>query len=194
MTWEDRWRDGNTPWDAGAPSPTVLRLRDALPRGRALIAGCGSGHDVFALAGPERHVTALDIAPSAADVFESTRVAAECAREHVHFEVADFFTYTATPFDLIWDYTFLCAIDRDLREDWADQVASLLRTGGVFASLIFPVFDAPADYSGPPWPLSPSLVEDLLVPRGFGRVSMAPAHASFPSREGKEWAGVFKKR
>lgn len=42
--WETRWKRGTTPWDLGAPTPILVELLQAgrLPKGRALIPGCGS--------------------------------------------------------------------------------------------------------------------------------------------------------
>ncbi|KAG6732932.1 hypothetical protein I3843_01G194300 [Carya illinoinensis] len=61
--WQDSWEQGVTPWDLGRPTPVILHLHQtgALPKGRALVPGCGSGYDVVAIACPERHVVGLDI-------------------------------------------------------------------------------------------------------------------------------------
>ncbi|MQM00676.1 hypothetical protein Taro_033414 [Colocasia esculenta] len=65
--WEKCWEEGFTPWDIGKPTPVILHLLQtgALPNGRALVPGCGSGHDVVAMACPERFVVGLDISESA---------------------------------------------------------------------------------------------------------------------------------
>nr|POE86401.1 putative thiol methyltransferase 2 [Quercus suber] len=61
--WEKSWEQGVTPWDLGQPTPILLHLHQtgALPKGRALVPGCGSGYDVAAIACPERYVVGLDI-------------------------------------------------------------------------------------------------------------------------------------
>uniref|UniRef100_A0A2N9IC03 Thiol methyltransferase 2 n=2 Tax=Fagus sylvatica TaxID=28930 RepID=A0A2N9IC03_FAGSY len=61
--WEKSWEQGVTPWDLGEPTPIILHLHQtgALPKGRALVPGCGTGYDVVAIACPERHVVGLDI-------------------------------------------------------------------------------------------------------------------------------------
>lgn len=43
------------------------------------------------------------------------------------------------PFDLGFDYTFLCALHPDMRRDWAPAWGRLLRPGGLLLTLIFPV-------------------------------------------------------
>lgn len=42
--WEKSWREGVTPWDLGQPTPILLHLLQmgSLPKGRALVPGCGS--------------------------------------------------------------------------------------------------------------------------------------------------------
>lgn len=42
--WDASWEKGVTPWDLGQPTPVILHLHQtgALPKGRALIPGCGS--------------------------------------------------------------------------------------------------------------------------------------------------------
>lgn len=115
--WEELWERGETPWDAG----TAPELRAALSSGplgqgagaRALVVGSGSGWDAQCFDEHGYDVTALDIAPGAR--------AALIDRPAVRRVVADFFVFKpATAFDVIWDYTFLCAIDPAMRGRWAD--------------------------------------------------------------------------
>ena len=42
--WEKSWEQGVTPWDLGQPTPIILHLHQtgALPKGRALVPGCGT--------------------------------------------------------------------------------------------------------------------------------------------------------
>ncbi|XP_034223679.1 probable thiol methyltransferase 2 isoform X2 [Prunus dulcis] len=65
--WDKCWEQGLTPWDLGQPTPVIAHLhrQGALPKGRALVPGCGTGYDVVAIASPERHVTGLDISENA---------------------------------------------------------------------------------------------------------------------------------
>lgn len=68
--WEKSWRQGVTPWDLGQPTPILLHLLQtaSLPKGRVLLPGCGSGHDVIAIASPDRYVVGLDISESAIEI------------------------------------------------------------------------------------------------------------------------------
>ncbi|KAL4959265.1 S-adenosyl-L-methionine-dependent methyltransferase [Aspergillus stella-maris] len=53
-------------------------------------------------------------------------------------------------FDLIYDYTFLCALHPSRRSDWAERMAELLWPGGFLVCLEFPMYKDP-DAPGPPW-------------------------------------------
>uniref|UniRef100_M1CD65 Thiopurine S-methyltransferase n=1 Tax=Solanum tuberosum TaxID=4113 RepID=M1CD65_SOLTU len=74
--WDKCWEKGMTPWDLGQPTPILVHLHQTgtLPKGRALIPGCGSGHDVVAIASPERFVVGLDVSENA--IKQATKVRA----------------------------------------------------------------------------------------------------------------------
>lgn len=83
----------------------------------------------------------------------------------------DFFTHApeAGPYDLVYDCTFLCAIPPARRSEWAAQMSRLVRPGGEIVSLVFPIGNFEG---GPPFALSTSIVESLLEPVGFEKVSL----------------------
>ena len=193
--WEEHWLERNVPWDAGASAPILVELveRGGLPEGRALVPGCGAGYDAFTLASTEREVVGLDLAPSSRARFEELRLERAPAGARIEHRVGDFFELDlGAPFDLIWDYTFLCALPIELREAWAARMASLLRPGGELITLIFPIMEVAEGYAGPPWPMSPELVGGLLEGR-FESTQLGPVSSSHPGREGKEWLGRWRR-
>jgi hypothetical protein len=195
MSWEDRWRAGETRWDVGGSAPALLELveRGDLPNGRTLVPGCGAGYDVLTLARGDRRVIGLDIAPSAAERFASLREASGIAKERAEVVVTDFFAYRpAAPFDLIWDYTFLCALDPSQRPEWAQKIDELLAPDGELATLIFPVTDTPPLGEGPPFPLRPEHLRELLEPR-YEPFVLEPVARSHPRRQGFEWLGRWRR-
>lgn len=196
MSWEKAWREGRTGWDAGASAPALVELteRGVLPTGRALVPGCGAGYDVFTLASDEREVVGLDIAPTAAERFEALRRERGIAAERATIVSADFFAFDAEPFDLIFDYTFLCALDPSVRPTWAKRVDALLADGGELVTLIFPAVAEPPLGQGPPFPLHPADVRGLLEPIGFEAIELAPVTRSHPGREGLEHLGRWRRR
>ena len=192
MTWQEAWEEGRTPWDAGCSAPVLHTLVDSLPTGRAVVPGCGTGYDLLSLAGPNREVVGIDVAPIAKARFEA--IAADHPhRDRVVYVVGDAFSFDPGPgFDLMWDYTFLCALPIALRPQWVEFVDRMLRAEGELAALIFPVVPDADPEQGPPYPLTPALVTDLLAPI-LEPVSIEQVERSNVGREGKEWLGRFRR-
>ena len=161
--WELSWRQSVTPWDAGAPAPSLVRLvqEGKLPAGRALVPGVGGGYDALALASaPERYVVGLDLAPTAVAVATKRRDEAGVSAARCEFVEGDFFTHDLGVFTCIWDYTFLCALPPDLRQRWAARMRELLAPDGLLVTLIFPVSD---HAGGPPYAVSPQLYQQARL-------------------------------
>ncbi|TQN70354.1 Thiocyanate methyltransferase 1 [Colletotrichum shisoi] len=64
-------------------------------------------------------------------------------------------------FDLIFDYTFLCALPPAARSSWATRMAALLSPRGRLVCLEFPS-GKPLSQPGPPWGLTPEIYLALL--------------------------------
>ena len=200
--WEQRWAEGRTGWDQGASAPVLQALvaGGSLPKGRALVPGCGAGYDVLTLASPERTVLGLEIAPTAIQRFEKMRQERGVPQEQARVASADFFSMDPAliggTFDLVWDYTFLCAIDPSRRDEWAAQMERLVKPEGELVTLIFPVVEPrptrerPGE--GPPYPMHPELVRELLA-RRFEPTVLEPVARSHPARQGREWLGRWRR-
>eukprot|EP00252_Welwitschia_mirabilis_P001315 TRINITY_DN1119_c0_g1_i3.p1 TRINITY_DN1119_c0_g1~~TRINITY_DN1119_c0_g1_i3.p1 ORF type:complete len:261 (+),score=20.54 TRINITY_DN1119_c0_g1_i3:84-785(+) len=190
--WDKCWNEGVTPWDLGGPTPIILHLANSgeLPNGKALVPGCGAGHDVFALASPSRRVVGLEISDKALEV------AADLAetypnREFAEFKKEDFFTWKPDElFDLIFDYTFFVAMEPKMRPAVAKRFAELLKPGGELLTLMFPLDD---HEGGPPYAVSVEVYEELLRPLGFIPTSVEDNHLAVESRKGREKIGRWKK-
>ncbi|KAJ4723903.1 Thiocyanate methyltransferase 1 [Melia azedarach] len=190
--WEKCWEEGFTPWDLGQPTPIIAHLHQsgALPKGRALVPGSGSGYDVVAMASPDRYVVGLeicDIAVTRAKELSSSLPNANYAT----FLKADFFTWhPAELFDLIFDYTFFCAIEPDMRAAWAQKINDFLKPDGELITLIFPISD---HSSGPPYKVSVSDYEEVLHPLGFRATSIVDNELAVEPRRGREKLGRWKR-
>ncbi|KAI9034756.1 uncharacterized protein KD926_005701 [Aspergillus affinis] len=77
-------------------------------------------------------------------------------------------------FDLIYDYTFLCALHLDMRQQWSKRMEGLIRCDGYLVCLEFPLYKDKA-LPGPPWGLQ-GVHWDLLARGGNGidNIDMAP--------------------
>lgn len=113
----------------------------------------------------------LDISPAAVEACRKT-----CAAPNVHFLQDDFFHTKLTeagtacptgPFDLVYDYTFFCAIDPRLRGQWGSQMARLVAPSGHLLTLMFPLGDVQSEMmmptEGPPFAVSFAAYESVLT-------------------------------
>ena len=66
MNWDERYQKGEACWDKGAPAPAMKQyLARQTVRGRALVPGCGRGHEVVLAVEHGLDAAGLDIAPGA---------------------------------------------------------------------------------------------------------------------------------
>jgi hypothetical protein len=146
--WNERYASGETPWVLeGIPQALDAFLRRTKP-GAVLIPGCGEDYrTIRAFIAAGFTTTAVDFSPPA--VAQAKAAIGDVA---ARLFVADFFQHDfhATPFDLIYERTFLCALPPILRDQYAARVAELLRSGGVLAGFFF---YGEEDPDGPPFPL-----------------------------------------
>ena len=111
----------------GAWRPPAVR-----PGLNALVPGCGRAYDALALA---EHgyasVVALDVSPAACEAARAELHSSQSpAAGQVEVRCGDFFSLQGETFDLIWDCTFLCALNPSVRERWAAQMHALLSPQG----------------------------------------------------------------
>lgn len=196
MTWENAWREGRTGWDAGGSPPALVELAGSgtLPEGRALVPGCGAGYDVLTLASERRTVIGLDVAPTAASRFEQLRHERGVPETQARLVVADFFDFAPDArFDLVWDYTFFCAIAPDRRQAWGRRMAEFIAPGGLLVALVFPVVPGAPPDRGPPYAIHPDDVRAALGD-AFDELSVDKVAESHPGREGKELLARWRRR
>ncbi|KAI2630079.1 S-adenosyl-L-methionine-dependent methyltransferase [Xylaria nigripes] len=179
--WDKCWQDEFTPWDRGGPSMALYDLLKANPDGalplpgpnarkKALVPGCGRGHDVLLLSSFGYNVYGLDASDkalvaaqeNAAKALDEGRFAVEGGgnRGTVTWIKQDFFAENwrkdvEPQFDLIYDYTFFCALPPPMRSAWASKMKSLLAPAGRLVCLEFPA-EKTASEPGPPWAAPPS--------------------------------------
>ncbi|KKA21609.1 hypothetical protein T310_4396 [Rasamsonia emersonii CBS 393.64] len=153
-------------------------------RKRALVPGCGSGYDVFLLASFGYDAYGLDLSHEAIEFCkqEEARNAADkypvrdpaVGRGKVTFVQGDFFKddwleklgLQRNSFDLIYDYTFFCALQPSLRSKWALRQTQLLSPSpiGNLICLEFPTTKDPLA-GGPPYAApSTAYMEHLSYP------------------------------
>ncbi|PYH92842.1 S-adenosyl-L-methionine-dependent methyltransferase [Aspergillus ellipticus CBS 707.79] len=196
--WKNLWdTDNSDMWDRGKPSPALINLLEQREdiispvtadgrRKKVLVPGCGKGYDVVMLALHGFDVVGLELSPKGVSVAEEyARNELQAPQTHnfgsawakksepgsISFIQGDFFRSDTTKgltFDVIYDYTFLCALHPTMRAGWAARMAELLVSGGLMVCLEFPLFKD-VSLPGPPWPLK-GVHWNLLAEGGDGIV------------------------
>jgi len=153
--WEQRFAEGNTPWDRGEANPQLAMwlAAGALEPCRILVPGCGAGHEVAALARAGFRVTALDYS---AEAIARTRklLDASGGLEATVVQADALAWQPGRPFDAIYEQTCLCALYPDLWRAYADQLHRWLAPSGKLFALFVQLLRAEAAegaIQGPPY-------------------------------------------
>jgi SAM-dependent methyltransferase len=184
--WDNRFRDGVTPWDAGGVPPQLAVWVEKKSPLRVLVPGCGTGYEVRLFAERGHDVLAIDF--SAAAVEAAQRELGSLSRL---VRKADFFRLQERPFDLVYERAFLCALPRALWDDWGRRVAELLRPGGELAGFFY-IDD---NERGPPFGILRQRLKELLGEAfELTEDQAVPVAQSLPVFKGKEIWQVWKRR
>lgn len=154
-----------------------------------LVPGAGLGHDAREFARHGFEVVAVDFAQ---DAVEAMRAALTPETRHEILQ-DDFFQLPAAlhgAFDYVLEYCCYCAIDPQRRADYADQVARLLKRGGKYIALAFPLSE---HVGGPPFAVRTEELIALLQARGFTLLRREIHPATIKPRKGREELLVMQK-
>ena len=159
VDWEARFRADDAPWERPGVHPALADWAEAggfSAGATMLVPGCGRGAEPEAFARLGLSVTGVDIAPSAID-WQRARFAQDNLPGT--FLTADALAFRPdTPFDAVWEQTFLCAIHPRLRADWEAMVHASLRPGGS----LFALFMQKDEPGGPPYGCALDAMRALL--------------------------------
>ncbi len=190
--WEADYQRKTDGWDLAGPTPALKRIADSgrFQPGRMFVPCAGRGHDAREFARHGFQVTAVDFSPSAV---EAMRELADPAApldimQHDMFQLPH---QMDGKFDYVLQYTCFCAIDPGRRDEYADLVARLLKPGGLYIDLAFPL-DGRA--GGPPFAVTDQEIVGLFGVRGFELVSREKLQDSISPRRQAEELLVFRKR
>jgi SAM-dependent methyltransferase len=192
MNWEERYQRGEAFWNKGEPSPPMRQyLERGAVRGRALVPGCGYGHEVALAVERGLDATGLDIAPSGI-------AAARAQYPHLadRFLTADLFDPPAAlrgAFDVVLEHTCMSGLHPSLRADYRRGIDLTLRPGGVLVGVWYIHPDLDPGEEGPPFPFS---VLDLtaLFADGYEILEDYVPEVGFDSRLGRERVRVLRRR
>jgi len=178
--WSNRYENLQIGWDTGGPTTPFVELFKSIEDKSIaiLIPGCGYGHEgeyLFHLG--FTNVTLLDVSALARNEFLK-RVPNFPAE---HFLLGDFFSHSGS-YDLILEQTFFCALEPNLRPEYAAKMFALLKPGGKLQGLLF---NFGLTEVGPPF--GGSKEEYLNYFESFFNIKQCePCHNSIKPRMGNE--------
>src|SRR5580704_6679400 len=189
--WDEMYRKGESPWDKGAPSPPMKQYLERHPvRGRALVPGCGRGHEVALAVEHGLDATGLDIAPTA--VAEARTQYPELADRFVTGSLFDPPQEMRGAYDVVLEHTCMSALPPALRAKYRHGIDLTLRRGGLLIGVWFINPDLDPGEEGPPYPFG---VADLtaLFAEGYEIVDDYVPDVAFAGREGRERVRVLRR-
>lgn len=189
--WEADYLRKSDGWDLGGATPTFKNLASSgrFKPGRMIVPGAGRGHDAREFARHGFQVTAVDFSPYV--VSEMKRLAdPQAPVEVLQHDIFALPRGLDDSFDYVLEYTCFCAIDPKRRAEYADLITRLLKPGGVYIDLAFPL-DGRA--GGPPFAVKDSELLDLYQERGFRLLDREQPVNSVSQRRGAEELFIFKK-
>jgi SAM-dependent methyltransferase len=140
------------PWDRGEGHPLLTQwAAERAPDGRgrrAVVVGCGLGHDAEFVATLGFDVVAFDISRAAIRTAQERR-----PDSPVHYVVADLFALPAEwtrAFDLVVEVYSVQALPVDVRPSIIAAITGLVADGGTLV-VVDGVRDGPDPGDGPPW-------------------------------------------
>jgi SAM-dependent methyltransferase len=140
--WDEIYRNNQVTWDMKTPTPVFENLLDDqkfIRPGKILIAGCGKGYDAVLAAKKGYDVYAVDFS------VEAIKLARELAEKEnvkinlIHEDIFKLDSVCGNYFDYVYDYVTYCSVLPTRRKEYARTIAGLLKKGGIFIALLFPV-------------------------------------------------------
>ena len=191
MDWDEMYQKGEVFWDRDGPSlPIKQYLERHVVRGRALVPGCGRGHEVALAVEHGLDATGLDIAPTG--VAEARALYPHLAERFVTGDLFDPPEEMRGAFDVVLEHTCMSALPPTLRADYRRGIDLTLRHGGLLIGVWF--INPPLDLGeeGPPFPFSVAELTALFA-EGYEIVEDYVPDVAFGGREGRERVRVLRR-
>ncbi|WP_367111457.1 methyltransferase domain-containing protein [uncultured Psychrobacter sp.] len=183
--WQQHYEQNSIKWDMGEVSPPLKAYIDQLPASAKseaiLVAGAGNAYEVGYLHEQGfANVMLVDFAPAPIEDF---------AKRYPdfpsdHLICADFFALSSDKYQFDWalEQTFFCAINPARRDEYVQQMATLLKPKGKLVGLLF---DVAFEHEGPPFGGTKEEYQQRFAPY-FDIEIMQTSYNSHPARQGSE--------
>ena len=178
--WDNRYLNNDIGWDLGIVSPPLKVYFDQLENKelKILIPGGGNAHEAeYLFNSGFVNVFVVDLSKTAIDNIKKRIPEFPSS----HLILGDFFKVDDA-FDLIIEQTFFCALNPNLRENYAQKMHQLLKVKGTLAGVFFSI----PLYSDRP-PFGGNKKENLFYFQPYFKIhEMSPCYNSYSKRNGKE--------
>ncbi|MCK4897808.1 MAG: methyltransferase domain-containing protein [Anaerolineales bacterium] len=189
--WDAIYQSGRTGWDIGKPNPVFRRILESerFAPGTMLVLCAGRGYDARMFASRGFIVTAVDFSAKAVRDMHSLSDP-QIPYEIIKMDLFDIPNSFKEQFDYVLEYTCYCAIDPSRRSEYIKEVARLLKPGGIYIALAFPIS---SHTGGPPYAVSSDELVDPFLALGFELLQREIPPDSIPTRRGKEELIILRK-
>ena len=191
MNWDECYQKGEVFWDKGSPSPPMKQyLERRAVRGRALVPGCGRGHEVALAVEHGLDATGLDIAPTG--VAEAGALYPQLADRFVTGDLFEPPEEMRGAFDVVLEHTCMSALPPTMRRDYRRGIDLTLRCEGLLIGVWFINPDLDPGEEGPPFPFTVADLTELFA-EGYDIVEDYVPDVAFRGREGRERVRVLRR-
>jgi SAM-dependent methyltransferase len=192
--WERLYKSGKVPWEIGSPVPslpTFLESPYAVPKGKILVLGCGTGQDCMAFAERGFHVTGIDFATTAIQTTYQQYVEAGIAGSNgflLQRDLFDIHEYDGY-FDYVFEHNCFNSIAPHRRRTYVRTVRDLLKPDGKLIAVWW-LFERGG---GPPFALSRDELFQLFSDHFTFELTFTPSNSP-AGRQDKELFCVMRRR
>ena len=149
--WNDCYDKNDTGWDLGGTTPIFVDWCNNLNTKRKIcIPGSGNGYDALYFADMGHQVTTIDFAEEPIKKLKKQSKINNLNINIIQKDIFDLGQEFHNKFDYIVEYTCYCAIDPKMRNKYIDVMYNLLKAGGEFVGILFPL-NKNLSEGGPPF-------------------------------------------
>jgi thiopurine S-methyltransferase len=198
--WLARWKRGQTGWHEAGGSAALRKFWPGLPVGsRVLVPMCGKSADLLWLEQQGLDVTGVELSEIAVQAF-FTEVGIpfeietgdglpvfRASQRNLAIHCGDYFRFSASPFDAVFDRAALVALPAELRPAYAAHTRSLMKPDAV--QLLITLEYDQAKVAGPPYSVLAEEVKSYWP--GLNRAGAISAAKTMPPKFREAQLGEF---
>jgi len=148
------------------------------------VLGAGNGYDPINFAKYGHKVTAVDFSKRAVDNLSKTSLAMDLKIDIRYMDLFKLGELFSAYFDVVIEYTCLCAIDPDRRAEFCKVVHKILKQKGEFISLLFPI-NKEDNREGPPFGINLDSMKSIFREK-FRICNLKYYNETISARKGNE--------